>query len=246
MFRNGHLRKCLHDLIPANPSFLFLLEYGPVLGFISIYLHSMYCLASLTLSSVYLESSIFLCIYINFFRNTLCCIFLKGFHPFYYIFCYQNIHTLRIIVECFELLLGLRISYSIVINLIIMSRSQPYRPRIPTHIIQLLDVASRITLFLVGQSGPLCFTFKDRLDNKYKASIGPDLKCTCSSNRNDHCIHTAYIFLKIFRVSVDNPIIWQSAYVDSELSDLVSWKHTMPEARRPRPNFDIAALDIVN
>ena len=135
---------------------------------------------------------------------------------------------------------------SIVINLTIMSRSQPYRARIPTHIIQLLDVASRITLFLVGQSGPLCFTFKDRLDNKYKASIGPDLKCTCSPNRNDHCIHTAYIFLKIFRVSVDNPIIWQAAYVDSELSDLVSWKHTMPEARRPRPNFDIAALDIVS
>lgn len=54
-----------------------------------------------------------------------------------------------------------------------MSRSQPYRSRIPTHIIQLLDVASRITLFLVGQTGPLSFTFKDRLENKYKASIGP-------------------------------------------------------------------------
>lgn len=54
-----------------------------------------------------------------------------------------------------------------------MSRSQPYRSRIPTHIIQTLDVASRITLFLVGQSGPLSFTFKDRLDNKYKTSIGP-------------------------------------------------------------------------
>lgn len=82
-----------------------------------------------------------------------------------------------------------------------MSRSQAYRPRIPTHIIQLLDVASRITLFLVGQSGPLSFTFKDRLDNKYKTSVGPELKCSCCPGRNDHCIHTAYIFLKIFRVS---------------------------------------------
>lgn len=54
-----------------------------------------------------------------------------------------------------------------------MSRSQPYRTKIPVHVIQLLDVASRITLFLVGQRGPLSFTFKDRLDNQYKTSIGP-------------------------------------------------------------------------
>ncbi len=44
-----------------------------------------------------------------------------------------------------------------------MSRLQAYRSKIPVHIIQLLDVATRITLFLVGQNGPLCFIFKDRL-----------------------------------------------------------------------------------
>ena len=96
-----------------------------------------------------------------------------------------------------------------------MSRAQPYRSRIPTHIIQLLDVASRITLFLVGQTGHLSFTFKDRLDNKYKTSIGPEVKCSCSTQRNDHCIHTIYILLKIFKISVENPIMWQAAYVDS-------------------------------
>ena len=53
-----------------------------------------------------------------------------------------------------------------------MSRSQPYRGKMPVHILQLLDVASRITLFMVGQSGPLSFTFKDRLNQKYKTSIG--------------------------------------------------------------------------
>ena len=54
-----------------------------------------------------------------------------------------------------------------------MSRSQPYRSRVPVHILQLMDVASRITLFMVGQTGPLGFAFKDRLDNKHKTSIGP-------------------------------------------------------------------------
>lgn len=119
-----------------------------------------------------------------------------------------------------------------------MSRSQPYRSKMPVEILRTLDVASRITLFLVGQSGPLSFTFKDRLDNKYKTSIGADLKCSCSLSRNDHCIHTLYIMLKIFRVSPQNPVIWQAAYVDSELSDLVAGKYTVQANRRiARPVF---------
>ena len=83
-----------------------------------------------------------------------------------------------------------------------MSRLQPYRNRIPTHIIKLLDVSSRITLFLVGQNGPLSFVFKDRLENKYKTTIGAEIKCSCSDNKNDHCIHSLYVLLKIFKVSV--------------------------------------------
>jgi hypothetical protein len=53
-----------------------------------------------------------------------------------------------------------------------MSRLQPYRVKIPIHIIQLMDIASRITLFLVGNNGPLSFVFRDRLQNKYKTTIG--------------------------------------------------------------------------
>ena len=96
-----------------------------------------------------------------------------------------------------------------------MSRSQPYRSKMPVEILRTMDVASRITLFMVGQTGPLSFTFKDRLDNKYKTSIGPEVRCSCSPGRNDHCIHTLYVMLKVFKVSTQNPIIWQAAYVDS-------------------------------
>lgn len=96
-----------------------------------------------------------------------------------------------------------------------MSRLQHYRVRIPTHVIQLMDVASRITLFLVGNNGPLSFIFQDRLQNKYKTTIGTEIKCSCSPNKNDHCIHSIYVFLKIFKVAADNPIIWQSAYLDN-------------------------------
>jgi E3 ubiquitin-protein ligase ZSWIM2 len=85
----------------------------------------------------------------------------------------------------------------------------------PVHVMQLLDVASRITLFLVGQAGPLSFTFRDRLDNKFRTQIGPELHCSCSPQRNDHCIHTAYVLLRVFRLPSDDPLLWQAAYVDS-------------------------------
>jgi E3 ubiquitin-protein ligase ZSWIM2 len=125
-----------------------------------------------------------------------------------------------------------------------MSRLQPYRNRIPTHIIKLLDVSSRITLFLVGQNGPLSFIFKDRLENKYKTTIGADIKCSCTLNKNDHCIHSLYVLLKIFKISVDNPIIWQAAYIDSELSDIVAGKHTVAPVRQ-RINRPIFSTDEV-
>ena len=77
------------------------------------------------------------------------------------------------IFNCNGFLFSLKINKIIIIIIINqMSRSQPYRGKMPVHILQLLDVASRITLFMVGQSGPLSFTFKDRLNQKYKTSIG--------------------------------------------------------------------------
>lgn len=93
---------------------------------------------------------------------------------------------------------------------------------------------------MVGQSGPLSFTFKDRLGNKIKTSIGADLRCSCSPTKNDHCIHTLYVLLKIFRLSPQNPIIWQAAYVDSELTDLLAGKYTILTNRSiVRPTFEL-------
>jgi E3 ubiquitin-protein ligase ZSWIM2 len=103
---------------------------------------------------------------------------------------------------------------------------------------KMIDIASRITLFMVAQSGPLSFTFKDRLGNKLKTSIGSELKCSCFPGKNDHCIHTLYVLLKVFKVPQINPLVWQAAYVDSELSDLLTGKYAVTSGRSAvRPNF---------
>ena len=106
------------------------------------------------------------------------------------------------------------------------TRSQPYRRAMPLHIFPLLRVASRVTLYLVNQSGPTSFTFKDRLGAKHKASIGNSIHCSCQMRANDHCLHTIYILIRLFKIPIDNPLIWQNSFLDSELTDIIAGKYS--------------------
>jgi hypothetical protein len=63
-------------------------------------------------------------------------------------------------------------------------------------------------LFLVAESGPTSFTFKDEEGNKFKLSIGAEVDCSCSPQTKDHCEHTLFVLLKKFRVDKNNPIAW--------------------------------------
>lgn len=85
----------------------------------------------------------------------------------------------------------------------------------PPAIAAMIGVAARVTLYLLGQNGPTSFVFKDRLDNKYKVSIGSSIHCSCSPGRNDHCLHSIYVMTRIFSIPSDNPLVWQPAYLDS-------------------------------
>ena len=82
-----------------------------------------------------------------------------------------------------------------------MSRSYPYRLKPPIQIMQTIGVASRITLYMVAQNGPTSFVFKDRLDHKFKVSIGGTIQCSCQPSKNDHCLHSIYIMIRVFSIS---------------------------------------------
>lgn len=105
-----------------------------------------------------------------------------------------------------------------------MSRSVPWRNK-PTNLItQMLPVASEYKLYLVHETGPTSFVFKDDNDNKFKVrivdikvSIGSIITCSCGIVQNDHCIHTLYVLLKKFKVPATNPIIWQGSRESMQL-----------------------------
>ncbi len=95
------------------------------------------------------------------------------------------------------------------------SRNQPYRLKMTAPIATMIGVAARITLYLLGQNGPTSFVFKDRLDNKYKVSIGSRIQCSCQPSKNDDCLHSIYVMTRIFSMPTDNPLVWQASYLDS-------------------------------
>lgn len=99
-------------------------------------------------------------------------------------------------------------------------RNNSYRQKVPMEFLPLIDSANDLKLYLVQEIGPTSFIFKDDFDNKFKVSIGPTISCSCSKS-NDHCIHTFYVMFKIFKRSKNDPLVWQNAYIDNEISDLI-------------------------
>jgi len=47
--------------------------------------------------------------------------------------------------------------------------------------------------------------------------IGSEIKCSCGGGLQEHCIHTIFAMLKIFRISSADPLIWQLSFLDIEV-----------------------------
>ena len=87
------------------------------------------------------------------------------------------------------------------------SREKPYRSKAPASFFELVQVALSATFFLVHESGPTSFALKNEQGKIIKVSLGSSHSCTCGGGKSEHCLHTLYVLLKIFRVLPDNPII---------------------------------------
>ena len=106
------------------------------------------------------------------------------------------------------------------------NRSKPYRWLPPTNVVQMISVASRISLYLVDQANIMDFTFKDRLHKVNKVHIGERVFCTCH-DKLEHCLHSIYVLLRIFKIPPDNPLLWQVSYLEAEVIDIITGKYSL-------------------
>ena len=65
-------------------------------------------------------------------------------------------------------------------------------------------------MFLVNENGPTMLTLEDENQKKFKIKIGSEITCSCNQLHTDepHCIHTVFALNKIFRIDVEDPMIW--------------------------------------
>ena len=73
-------------------------------------------------------------------------------------------------------------------------------------------------------SGPTTLTLEASNNKKYKIKIGGDIQCSCGGGRKEHCVHTIYAMLKIFRIDEGDPLLWQLAFTDSEIEKILEWR----------------------
>jgi len=80
-------------------------------------------------------------------------------------------------------------------------------------------------MFLVNETGPTMLTLEDENQKKFKIKIGSEITCSCnqflSSAEEPYCIHTVFALNKIFRIDVEDPMIWQVSYLDTEIAKIL-------------------------
>ena len=111
------------------------------------------------------------------------------------------------------------------------SRDKAYRSKPPLAFSLIAQQAISSTFFLVHESGVTSFVLKDENGKTFKVSLGSLHSCTCGGGRTEHCIHTIYVQLKIFKITVDNPIIWQLSLIDSEINALIRSRHNQVDLK---------------
>jgi E3 ubiquitin-protein ligase ZSWIM2 len=75
--------------------------------------------------------------------------------------------------------------------------------------------------YLVQESGPTKMTLEAGNNKKYKIQIGGEITCSCGGGRKEHCVHTIYAMLKIFRIDEGDPLLWQLAFTDTEIDNIL-------------------------
>ena len=101
------------------------------------------------------------------------------------------------------------------------SRATTYVAKPTAELRARLDEASAPGLYVVQEPGPTSFVLKaEGSERKHRVNIGSVHSCSCGA-RQQPCVHTAFVLLRVFRLSPADPRVWQSSLTDAELEKLV-------------------------
>ena len=102
-----------------------------------------------------------------------------------------------------------------------MSRAKPYRSKPTRDFMIYYDIALQSRYYLVQSNGPTKLTLEATNKKKYKISVGSEISCSCGGGRTEHCVHTIYALMKIFRIREGDDLLWQLSFTDTELEKIL-------------------------
>lgn len=83
------------------------------------------------------------------------------------------------------------------------------------------DKAMSERFYLVNENGPTKLTIEDQARKKYKIVIGSEIHCSCGGGRTEHCVHTIFALVRIFKVDELDPLVWQLSFIDREIQQIL-------------------------
>ncbi|KAG2502192.1 hypothetical protein HYH03_000679 [Edaphochlamys debaryana] len=124
-------------------------------------------------------------------------------------------------------------------------RLAPYRSKPTQEVVDLLQLVGTVQMFLVQRPGPTSFVVREEgSEVKRKVQIGSRISCSCSpvgssGTCREHCLHTLFVLVKVLRVPLSNPLLWQLSLSDRELEEVLRCamqpERPPPEAARAKP-----------
>ncbi len=107
-------------------------------------------------------------------------------------------------------------------------RRKPFRASCPHPTLQRIERAKTQTMYLVTKDNEadmeaLCcnFVVLGSTGNVYNVIIQRVPRCNCPDHTRGHlCKHILFVLLKVMRVPADSPLIYQTAWIDTELREM--------------------------
>jgi E3 ubiquitin-protein ligase ZSWIM2 len=114
--------------------------------------------------------------------------------------------------------------------------SRLYRSRPTQDVIRAMAEVNDQTFYLVQETGPTSFVLQNQDGATVRVAVGSSLHCSCGRGKKQHCVHTMFTLIKIFRVPPDNPLAWQIGFIDHEI-DWLCKNRFNPYTPIPRPSI---------
>ena len=102
-----------------------------------------------------------------------------------------------------------------------MSRTKPYRSNPTPAFMNAYDRAMQERFYLVNENGPTKITIEDNNRKKFRISVGSEITCSCGGGKKEHCVHTIFALIRIFKVDEADPLIWQLGFVEREINQIL-------------------------